>query len=108
MEGYLTNIIGAIAVFLVGTAIKMANSWLKENTDFKISQELKGDILDGVRWGKRKAREELGEAMDQVSFDNKAIQKAYDYVRNNFPKRLKQAGVTEDALVSMIEAAMEE
>ena len=88
MEGYIMEILGVIGLGLVGAGIKMANSWLQANTDLKISNELKGEIMDGVKWGKRQAKKKLGNAADQVDFDNEAIQQAYDYVMQKAPKWL--------------------
>lgn len=108
MEAYITNLLFAGLLALLSFGFKAANAWLKENTNFKISRGLKEEIFDGVRWGKRKAREELGNQADKIEFDNKVVQRAYDYVMNNAPGWLKDLGITEKALTSMIEATLED
>lgn len=108
METYITNLLFAGLLALLSFGLKMANAWLKENTVFKISQGLKEEIYDGVRWAKRKAREELGEQVDQIEFDNKVIQKAFEYVMSIAPGWLEDLGITQEALTSMIEAALED
>lgn len=100
-------LIDYIVEILVGGFLALALGFLKSHFGMKANSEVAKLIKQGVGYGKRAAKRRLGEAAENVDFENETVDQAVKFVVNRAPKWLKMAGITEGYLRELVEGELE-
>ena len=102
LSAYLVELLVGGFVF---TALGLLRSYLKEEHGIKLGKYLDMEaVTQALKYGKRKAKKEVGEHVDAVEFESKALQHAFVFINNQFPRWLKEYGIDADQIRDWLEA----
>ena len=101
LSGYIIDILFAALLFLAQWGLR---NYLGVAIDGKVMEY----VRKGVRLGRKRAKKKLGNAVDEVDFDNEVINQAIQFVSSKIPKWLEKAGIDENFLRDLLESELEE
>lgn len=96
-----------ILIPLVAYGVKLLKVFLEEKIGVEVQSGFKDEIIDALQFGKRKAKQSLGDKADQIQFDNETVQNAVAYLFKHAPKWIKMLGFTEETIKEMVESYLE-
>lgn len=83
----------------------LLRSYLKKEHGLKLAEYLDMDAMrQALQYGKKQARKKLGDQVDAVEFENEALQNAFVFINNQFPRWLKEYGIDSDQVRKWLEA----
>lgn len=106
----LAEYIVEILVAGFGAAIlAFVKQYLSRRWQIDLADYLDMDEMEkAIKYGKKKAKQKLGDKADAVEFEQEALQKAFEFIYKQAPRWLREYGVDEDQVKQWLESKYDE
>jgi len=101
LSSYIIDILFAAFLFLAQWGLR---KYLGVAVDGKVMEY----VRKGIKLGKKRAREKLGDLVDKIEFEKEVINQAVQFISSKIPGWLKMAGIDENYLRDLLESELEE
>jgi len=109
LSGYLVELIFLVISVLAGLFYNTVRNYIKDKKGIDIGDYFNySAIPDALTYGEKRAKEIVGDRVDSTEFKNETINNALKFMNSQFPKWLKEYGITEENLKDWVETKYEE